>query len=399
MAINLPDFTRAPLIDNVPDFFGEALKGYKASQEPKKMAQEQEQRELLNKGKKFDVEHQQEKFDIEKQYKEALMAKARQLAKGGANRVNPNGTVANEEYIWNQKHPQGTPLTPEEQIEHNKLLQDAFEAELEGKKERTNRTKVLNDTQENRAKRSPVAQIHYDIHQIDKGLMPGTKDKLTPQQQGSMKNDLLLDIVKKSTDPAMRQQLKAATDMNITLSTIDSGALTGYSGLKGKVVKLGDSLKSQFGKGSQQYDKYLLEQNKAMFAAKQMRAYLKSSIQPSEQMKLEKLSAPEAWNVTPEVAKKNFEFMRDLYKRETQTLVQQATDPSIYGKVAALKNSLTTQNPSNHEIRYPNPKIISTANGVSTIQSGNKTLKIPESEVDQFMLDNTSPELGEGYGD
>ena len=211
-------------------------------------------------------------------------------------------------------------------------LKKAYDTGIEHTTAGTTRTGILNDTQEARQPRSPVAKEHYEIKQINEGKVPYslTGEKLAPEEQAKQRNDLLLDIVKKTTDPATRMKLQNATNMNITLDSINPDALTIYSGGEGQVNKHLDSVLAAAGDAPPKYEAYLKETTKASFAAKQMRQYLGDSIQPTAQDRLDKLSKPEAWNVPPKVAKENFEFMRDLYKRETNTLVRAATDPSIY---------------------------------------------------------------------
>ena len=157
----------------------------------------------------------------------------------------------------------------------------------------------------------------------------------------------MLNIVKQTTDPKTREKLINANNMNITLDSVDSAALSDYSGLEGQIDKLGDSLLESVGEGSPRYQKYIENVNKANFAAKQMRQYLGDSIQPAAQAKLDKLTKPEAWNVSPATAKKNFDFMRELYKQESQTLVRAISDPTLYqgigvGNNPAKNNVFTT---------------------------------------------------------
>ena len=194
----------------------------------------------------------------------------------------------------------------------------------------TERTLKLNETQEDRAPRSPIEKLHYEASSYDKGERPYTHEKLNPEEQFKGKNDILLGIVKQTTDPNTRNQLQQAANMNITLADVNPKSLVQYSGIMKQGDKLGDFIDEHFGEGSEKFREYQREANKATFAAKQMRKYLGDSIQPTAQERLDHLTNPESWNVTPRVAEDNFNFMRDLMKRETNTLIRAATDPTLY---------------------------------------------------------------------
>jgi len=121
MAIQFTDFSRAPLLENdspLKTIFEDVLKGYKMSQEPAKMKEEQSARELANKLKGLEVEHKpkeyaladqeknlanalkskalsysDEKFDLERQYKKAQIENLLNKKVGGNTRA--NGELAN----------------------------------------------------------------------------------------------------------------------------------------------------------------------------------------------------------------------------------------------------------------------------------------------------------------
>ena len=357
MAINFTDFSKIPVQESaLKNIWEDVLTGYKIGKEPAKMeaerqAKEEEQKkrkletgikelELGHKPKEYELSDKQkalennlkqkaldtfaEKQDLERRYKESQISKNNRPAGSSGG----NGVVANADYIWKLEHgPEDT--TPEMKAEHIKFLRNAFDIAQEHVQKGTERAQKLNDTQYNRGL-SQITKKHDEIRSIDKGYFPGTKEKLTPPQQNKMRNDLLLSLIKDTTDPKTRAQLQAATNMNITLDSVDAKALTQFSGAEGHVNKIADSLLESFGSGSKQYQNYLNERTKATAAAKQMRQYLGDSIQPSAQKKLDELTSPEAWNVSPKVAKENFDFIRDLYKRETQTLVRAVTDPTLY---------------------------------------------------------------------
>lgn len=355
MAINFTDFSQAKLLDSpFKNIIEDAFKGYSMSQIPKEIKQEQQKKELANQLSKLDLEHKpteyalgdknkslanalsskalehyEEKYALDRDYKKALIEKALRAGTTGGSALKPNAAVANAEYIWQLQHPPGTPSTPEQEKEHLDYLQKAFKTGQEHIAKGTERTQVLNDTQYNRGL-TQIGKAYDELRFIDAGKFPGTNDPISPMNQAMMKSALLLKISKDTTDPKTRERLINASNMNITLDSVDAERLTQYSGAKGQVKKLGDVIKNTAGSGSADYASYISEVVKANAAAKQLRQYLGDSIQPTAQLRLDKLTNPEAWNVTPQQAKENFEFMRDLFKRETQTLVRGMTDPSLY---------------------------------------------------------------------
>ena len=128
-----------------------------------------------------------------------------------------------------------------------------------------------------------IEKKHHEISEIDKGYEPYSdgKVKLTPQQQTEYRNDLLLGLVKDTTDQQTRAKLQNAVNMNITLDSINSEALTHYSGIERGVTKLFDQVQEGLDVGTPEYKAYVKEAIKASAAAKQMRQYLGDSIQPS----------------------------------------------------------------------------------------------------------------------
>lgn len=344
MAINFTDFSRAPLLDAPgKNIFEDVLKGYQISQEPAKMREEQKQRELTNQLKDLEVKHKPKEYELSdqgkrlanslqdlalkhkpKEYTLSDALKQSQIDKnnrpgGSGTAAKANGKLANFVY----SHPDAT------QDEIKEFADTLSKAELDHLRQTTARGAKLNETQYKRDS-TPIVKKHDELRSIDEGKFPGTDDKITPEKQTNMKNDLLLSLVKDVTDPKTRERLMNASNMNITLDSINPINLTKYSGGEGQINKMADGLIEAFGEGSPEFQNYRKEVIKATAASKQMRQYLGDSIQPSAQEKLDHLANPEAWNVSPKLAKENFEFIRDLYKRETQTLVRAATDPSLY---------------------------------------------------------------------
>ncbi len=387
MAIPFTDFSQARLLDSpMKNIFEDVLKGYQISQEPAKMKQEASARELANQLKDLEVKHKPKEYalgDQQKSLANALQSKAlehyeekfnmaRDLNKARIEKLNnksptslvkPNGKVANIAWVKDQlKDPNIDP-------EYAQQLKQALVDEQEHLEATTDRSKTLNATQYKRDA-TPVTKQYDEIKSIQNGKFPGTDRDLTPKEQSDMQSSLMLNIVKQTTDPKTREKLINANNMNITLDSIDPKKLTYYSGIEGQFVdKPADAILEGFGEGSQEYQDYIHETNKATFAAKQMRQYLGDSIQPSAQEKLDKLTKPEAWNVSQKTAEENFNFMRELYKQESQTLVRAVTDPSLFSGIGVSNNPA-----KNSAFTIKAPSIPNTVRSKADFQRWLKTL-------------------------
>lgn len=383
MAINFTDFSRAPLLDSpAASLLEDVLKGYKIGQEPAKMAEEQKQRVLGNQLKELEVkhkpkeyelsdqekslanslkskalEHYEEKFGLERDLKKAQIQKALRAPNGTQAKF--NGIVAN--YVASHPH------ASEQEIQD--FADKALKAQLEHMQKGTERIDTLNATQYNRGL-TGISKKYDELRSIQDGKFPGTNDPISPEDQAKMQSSIMLGLVKETTDPKTREKLINANNMNITLDSVDPKKLTHYSGIEGQFVdKPLDAILEGSGEGSQEYKDYIAEVNKANFAAKQMRQYLGDSIQPSAQAKLDKLTKPEAWNVSPETAQKNFEFMRELYKQESQILVRAVTDPTLYQSIGVGNNPA-----KNSAFTVPAPRIPATVKSKADFQAWLKTL-------------------------
>lgn len=383
MAIQFTDFSKAPLLDSpAKTIFQDVLKGYKMSKEPEKMADEDKQRKLTNKLKEIDVEHKpkqyelddrgkslanslkskalehyEEKYALDKQLKQAQIKKALRAPNGSPAKF--NGIVAN--YV--ASHPGAT------QDEIRDFADRALKAQLEHMQKGSDRIDVLNNTQ-NKRNLTPLGKKFDELREIREGKFPGTNDKLNPQQQREMESKTMLSLIKDTTDPRLREQLVKGNNMNITLGSINVPKLVSYSGIEGEFIdKPLDAILEGFGEGSEQYQDYIQEVNKANFAAKQMRQYLGDSIQPSAQAKLDKLTKPEAWNVSKETAEKNFNFMKELYDQEVNTLVRAMNDPSLYSSSGATDNEVV-----DFSVTVSAPEIPSTVRSKEDFKRWLKTL-------------------------
>lgn len=338
MSINFTDFSKAPIQDSpVKTMFEDALKGYQMSQEPSRMARDAKKEALANSLQELALKHKPTEYSLEDALKQAQTRHYNAMGSGSGT-AKVNGMVAN--YV--ATHPNAT------QDEIRDFADRVSNAQLQGLDVRTQHTQKLTDTQDVR-NLTPLLKEQNELRQINEGYFPGTKDQLKPEQQTKLRNDVMLDIVKKTTDPKTRERLGYARNMNITFGDIDVPNLVKYSSLRNLGPKIADAAKEALTKeGSPEYKEYKREVTKATNLAKQMRQFLGDSIQPAANEKLEHLAKPEAWNKSPELAQENFEYIKDLYDRETQTLLGMANDASIY-------SSNQGQSGQNQRIKVYNP--------------------------------------------
>ena len=319
MPLQIIDYSRAPILRE-PDIIGELGKGLDIGAKPAKLKQEAQQRELANSLQKLALAHKPKEYELADALKHAQISKLNRPAGiKAAAAQKASGDLGN--FLVANPHAS--------EAEIKDFFDKSYDAKLRHLNQTTHRGQVLDETQANRDA-TAITKKHLELKEVEKGFYPGTKEKLSPVLQNKMTNDLMLSIAKDKTDPLTREKLINGTNLNITMDSINPDKLFQYSGAKNAPRKIGDAIKEGLGSGSQNYKDYQGEVNKAIGSAKQLRQYLKDSIQPSNAEKLEHLTNPEAWNVSPELAKKNFLFMKDLLKKETGTLMRATNDASLY---------------------------------------------------------------------
>lgn len=159
---------------------------------------------------------------------------------------------------------------------------------------------------------------------VKAGMVSGEDGHVITEQEAKVYNQAL---GKKTTDAAIRNQIPFAKNVEITLDSINPDDLVQYSGPHGTVQYGMDFLNAAMGNPSPQFLAYRKAVTSAKMGAKQLRQFWKDSIQPSAREQIEKLTNPTTWNKNPEVAKQEFEQLRNITKQELQTFREAGTSP------------------------------------------------------------------------
>jgi len=140
----------------------------------------------------------------------------------------------------------------------------------------------------------------------------------------NLQNDRISDIYglktqKDTTDTDTRKRNLFLSNIEKTLGQINPEKLTQYSGLLGGLNKTLEQGKSALGYASPEYSDYVSNLRASKQLAKQVRQFYGDSIQKGARLELEKLTNPETWTRSPELAKKLFEDYANLLKLEGGT--------------------------------------------------------------------------------
>ncbi len=339
MAIQFTDFSRAPLNTQespLSSVFENILKGYKMSQEPAKMKQEATQRELANKLKGLEVEHKPKEYalgDQQKSLANALQSKAlehyeekfqmsRDLNKARIDKLNnkattdivkPNGKVAN--IAWVKKQLEDPNIDPQ----YAAQLQQALKDEQEKTEASTDRSKILNATQDQRSQ-TQQGKLLSEAKDVDDGFVPGTgrKQKMdNPEMQKFYKDQYALKLQKERSDSVTRNRAIYAGLVDNTFDSINVDKLVQYSGIEGTIDKYAAKHQLVPEDEMAKYREYKEEQAKVQVLAKQIRQFYGDSISPGNLKKLEEISNPATWSESPAAAKAQFEAFKKIVKQET----------------------------------------------------------------------------------
>lgn len=154
---------------------------------------------------------------------------------------------------------------------------------------------------------------------------------------------------KSATDPQLRAQLLAATNVEKTLQYIDPKILGRYAGVKGKGDLAKDKLLSLLPGGehlvSPEFNDYNTMVNIAVkMLSAQMLRFNKDSVQPAVQEKYNFVANPNSWYNSPELTIKNYNELVDIMNNEIGTLRDAGKNPDVY--YGRNSNAVKRSNPS-----------------------------------------------------
>jgi hypothetical protein len=207
--------------------------------------------------------------------------------------------------------------------ENSKVFQDAsraYQTNVAAKEALTNYRGSLTETADKRAATS-LGKSALELEDVNAGFMPGSNRtvQLDPQQQDKLRGQYQLQIQKQVTDAQARQKNLLASNIDKTIDTINIPDLTQFAGAKGAINLKEQETKAPFGKESQEYRNYLKAVNSSEVLAHQVRQFYGDSIQPSMTQALARLTNPASWANNPKIATQNFNNIKNILKKETQT--------------------------------------------------------------------------------
>lgn len=393
MAMQLPDFTKAPLQDTVATNFSEnLLKGYKMAQEPDKMAAEKKEKDLANKMKAKALEHYDENYNLDKQLKQAQIKKANRPAalKGAMARAfqlrdsldpqSPNyekDLKAVDKYIdklgTNSKGVQVT-SSPE----------GGFEVSIGGQGE----TAQVPGFPGLKKGEVPLYDKQGAPVGIGKPFTPAEAKEESGRQtfnvwqkflteaqapytgKGSNKR-FLNDIKNYSKDPEAKSRIDnlIAADSLVFSTTVKEEATLGGANTNQAYNRLTHSLEK-----SEIYPKL---RNLAQYNLPE--GYIRASNDIFNKKINEGTQAG-----------KDIPAYKPYYFNQNHRGSKVNTPPE-----AALKKGFNANAPKPHE----NPVIKGTKNGITTIEYGNDVYEVPEKHVDAFMVKYSKAKFGDTYGE
>lgn len=180
---------------------------------------------------------------------------------------------------------------------------------------------------------TPQGKRQLEQRDVEMGFYPGTMDSANPiplePQQQQILADQYANIQRiQSSDSQARQQEIFATNIDKTLGMIDVDALTQYSGAQGQAKLKADQALAALGRAPDRYRKYTNALVNAEVLASQVRAFYKDSVSPKMMERLDSLTNPSGLLKSPDVAKSNFNALKELLDAETKTYREATRRPA-----------------------------------------------------------------------
>ena len=409
MAIQFTDFSKAPLLDSAAkNIFEDVLKGYKMSQEPAKMKEEQSARQLANQLKGLEVEHKPTEYELDdkgKMFANALKSKALEHydEKYGLER----------DYKQSQINKNNQP--PE--LKGNLARLMALRRSLDPNDENYQRdldevTNAINKTgQANKGiqiSNSPDGGFEVSIGGQSEGAkmlgLPGLKKGETYLFD---ENKTPIGIGKPYTE-AEKKEHSGREAFNIWQEFI-TNAQAPYSGQGASRQFENDLLNYTNDSEAKSRVDNLLAADKLLFSttvkeeatlggANTNQAYnrITHSLENSEiypiLKKLAKYQLPQGYS----------KASSDIFKQKVNEGTEAgqkvpAYKPYYFNKQSDAKNNNLSNALNNDNNKQVAPEIIKITNGVAMVKYAGETYKIPEKLVDKFMIEHSPSTLGGQY--
>lgn len=410
MAIPFTDFSSKPILDSpFKNIFENVLKGYKMSQEPAKMKQEASARELANKLKELDVEHKPKEYELDdkgKEYANALKGKALEHY--------------DEKYNLENQYKQS-------QINKNnrpEALKGALAQAFQLRQSLDPNSPTYE--QDSRSVNQYINKLGTSSNGVQVSTNPDGGVEVSVGGQGEVANILglpplpkgqtyLFDENKKPIGigkPYSEGEKKEASGraaFNIWQNFI-TDAQAPYSG-KGATRQFeSDVAKYSTDEEARNRIDNLLAADKLLFSTtvKEEATLGGANTNQAYNRITHSLENSEIYPLLKKIAK--YQLPQGYSKASSDIFNQQVNEGTEAGQnIPAYKAFYFNKNPSDTSgsnkngglkpsSKVPEPKILGTHNGITTIKHGNKTLKIPVKLVDRYMLEHSKPAFGGQYG-
>lgn len=183
---------------------------------------------------------------------------------------------------------------------------------------------------------SPMGKTAMEEQDIIQGVRPGSTATggegipISPERQQELSSRYAQKIIKDTTDPGIRQQALAATNMHNTMHNLPVDDLVAYSGPQGAIELINDKRLSLKGKAPEKLRKYEEAMTASKTLAKQVRQFFKDSITPGVQQALGELTNPTSWLQSPEIAKDKYNKFVDILTTESGNVLKALAGPEVY---------------------------------------------------------------------
>lgn len=407
MAIQFTDFSRAPLLESpFKNMLEDVLKGYKMSQEPSKMREEQQRRQFENQLKEMEVSHKPKEYELSDKQKEL------------ANALNSKALEHYEEKYGQEKALRQANINRANQPANLKgALAAAFELRNRLNPEDPNYEKdkaAINNYINNLSNKNgaipnlgPGEGVKIDLPEGKAGYVPG----LGKIKSGWLPvNDAQGNIIGVNVPMSEKQidQWKAKEKFDIIYPFLNDSLsqYTGQNSWENYIRDVHNYNKDPDAK--QRIDNFYAARKLISIGSTTENARigghatnvqlqeLKNTLDSSEVFKrLEsggKLVLPSKYaKASGDIFKNYLDKVEKAAKTNIPAYEFRALNPS--------QNTAMATKPNVPEQAKTNPEIIETVNGMTTIKHNGKTFKIPEKLVDRFMVENSQPEFGGQYGE
>jgi hypothetical protein len=171
-----------------------------------------------------------------------------------------------------------------------------------------------------------------------------------PQQQNL--NQTQLALLKNISDPATRQKILYADNIEKTIGMINPDDLTQYAGAPGALELKKQQALAPFGLESPNYDRYQNALALTKLLAQHVRQFKGDSIVPSETAAWQNMTNPTSWSSNPKLAKQQYETLVANLQKEMPVFRSGLTNPQVYTANSSGTTSVSTPSYSDDDIAY-----------------------------------------------